>query len=280
MAGFYRIGRIALAILSMAAMPAITDRASAYECYTYCNYAVYANQQIGSNVVFHNDLSEGNFVDAKIDGFAYTYAVASHNGTGFASVVDYWTPGYRGTTAGNEIYYDFVINGPVDDSDIPIFVPVFFLFSGYTRGEGDAAYYAGISYNVESNFGNITSGGIFSSNCITRPECYNPGNHILFKAGWFDVPVNVQLHLQMGAGAGVSSERGGPGDSAAALAFIDPVIRIAPSYASLYTIEGLPAGGSAVPEPTTWGLVLTGLAFAGHALRRRRSTSRHFARHR
>jgi hypothetical protein len=70
---------------------------------------------------------------------------------------------------------------------------------------------------------------------------------------------------------------GGVNRLGSANAMLDPVFTIDPAFASLYCVVGVPqdivAGGNngAVPEPSTWAMLIVGFGMAGTMIRRRRN---------
>jgi hypothetical protein len=69
-----------------------------------------------------------------------------------------------------------------------------------------------------------------------------------------------------------SSVISGPGfGRASSGVFLDPTFEIDPAYASLYTLEGLPAGAvTAAPEPATWAMMVVGFGLVGGLMQCRR----------
>jgi hypothetical protein len=60
-------------------------------------------------------------------------------------------------------------------------------------------------------------------------------------------------------------------------AFVDPTFTVVGDYASRWTISGVPFATSAVPEPSTWAMMMLGFAGIGCMAYRRRKMSFRFA---
>jgi PEP-CTERM motif len=87
-----------------------------------------------------------------------------------------------------------------------------------------------------------------------------------------DVAPDTDIVVTMFASSNIISFAGNGRRSSGVL--LDPLFDIAPEYASLYTLVGLPEGtaSAAVPEPTTWAMMVigfAGLGFAGYRTSRR-----------
>jgi hypothetical protein len=87
-----------------------------------------------------------------------------------------------------------------------------------------------------------------------------------------DVAPDTDIVVTMFASSNIISFAGNGRRSSGVL--LDPLFDIAPEYASLYTLVGLPEGtaSAAVPEPTTWAMMVVGFAglgFAGYRTSRR-----------
>jgi PEP-CTERM motif len=87
-----------------------------------------------------------------------------------------------------------------------------------------------------------------------------------------DTDILITMYAESSVISGPGS-LGSPGfGRASSGVFLDPTFEIDPAYASLYTLEGLPAGAvAAAPEPATWAMMAVGFGLVGGLMRYRRA---------
>jgi PEP-CTERM motif len=90
-----------------------------------------------------------------------------------------------------------------------------------------------------------------------------------------DTDILITMYAESSVISGPGS-LGSPGfGRASSGVFLDPTFEIDPAYASLYTLEGLPAGAvAAAPEPATWAMMAVGFGLVGGLMRYRRGVAR------
>jgi PEP-CTERM motif len=140
-------------------------------------------------------------------------------------------------------------------------VPVGMLASGYADGVG--------YYNSRSSI-TVTQG----SNVLALRGAASPRQAPVSANGRFEFVIDQTLLLEPNVDyrvfmtAMASSGTLGVRFGSFAEAYVDPVFTIDAAFAPLYTLTGVPA----VPEPGTWGLMLSGVGLLALATRRLRRT--------
>jgi hypothetical protein len=158
------------------------------------------------------------------------------------------------------VKYSFVVSGPAPGS-----VPVYVIASGSVTGLAPVDEFV-LSHIVLSNIGN--------QQVVT--DIASPTQGLWNISGYYNLAVGqiytVTLAVSVEASVGCTDGSLCIADSTAT---VDPMIYIDPSFASAsdYTIvfsDGINVGSipGAVPEPSTWAMMLLGFAGLGFAFRR------------
>lgn len=138
-------------------------------------------------------------------------------------------------------------------------VPVGIFANGYADGVG--------YYNARSSI-TVTQG----TDIMARGGAGSPRQAPVYANGRFEFVIDQTLLLEPNVDyrvfmtAMASSGTLGVRFGSFAEAYVDPVFTIDPAFAPLYTLTGVPA----VPEPSTWALMLAGAGLLALATRRRR----------
>ncbi|MCY7316972.1 MAG: PEP-CTERM sorting domain-containing protein [Rubrivivax sp.] len=171
-------------------------------------------------------------------------------GSGFVRATSFSELAYASAT----VDYTMRLVGPSSSK-----VPVHVLASGYADGTKYYNASAGITMTQGTRVVAALGVGSPRSTPITATGRF----HFTLDQGLMLGP-NVDYRVYLVATA--SSGSRGAGLASFAEAFIDPVFTIAPAFASIYTLTGVPA----VPEPAAWVLMLAGATMIGGFTRRQR----------
>jgi len=163
--------------------------------------------------------------------------------------------GQAAADSSGTVIYAFVVNGPAD-----VFVPL--TIRGYVsaaasgaRAEAHAAIdYAGRAFYACSTVGYGLGCGDLPSSAFLS-DSFSSLTGVI---NWIDIFANGTVYKD-----------------GAYSSYADPVIAIDPLFLADHPEFSLSfssnlTSGVAVPEPTTWALILVGLGMAGQAVRRRR----------
>jgi hypothetical protein len=223
-----------------------------------------------------NTVGAGGYQDTGVTNGPASYSSAGPRGSASSSM-DLDVPGGRlivaadagkqGSTYANALLdYSFHVEA-IDGAATNVPLSIGIEATGYTNALGRGGT-ANISFFVGSFFYDYFSTSQFDPGAKTYTYSHAP----------IVVPLNYVVNIRMAANAYAD---GGDGlcttnCGASAEAWIDPTFTILGPNASNYRIVGVPGPtatppSGAVPEPSTWALLILGFAGAGSALRRRSS---------
>jgi hypothetical protein len=193
----------------------------------------------------------GTYTTSEAGGLASATVSPATGGTINVSATSLGAPdNYNGMTAYGLIRYDIQLFG-LPDISVPVRVQAY----GYAQG-------AGFGYQGNTSF-QMTGQSLGTVGGHAETSIENP-----FASFSFDQTIildsNTDYNVQLFANVSAVFRNGG----GTALAFVDPVFTVDPSYADRFSIVGAPGQAGAVPEPAAWALMALGFGLAGAVMRR------------
>ena len=215
-------------------------------------YTLGSNYALGSvGTTGFSVTAAGNNGNPSITAIARTYETnnVEYAGSGFAT-----------------LNYFYIVAGPAN-----VYVPVTITGTLSASGSGDSTSQATLSYyNGGINTENYDPGEITVNGYVYPgpPPTNLPGNENVKET--FDVLSNQQLEISLFVD--VNAVTGGQNINSISTASVDPTLTIAQSYLNQgYSLVLSPNITSAVPEPSTWAMLLLGFAGVGIMAYRRKS---------
>ena len=163
--------------------------------------------------------------------------------------------GYAGAIA--TMAYDFEVTGPASTTPIP--VSFYGKANLTTVGQG-----TGYGY-LEVYTGSSTGNPLAVDWIVDGSTSYDAVGETIYLMPNVPIGVNASISVYSESIYGTGAPFDPTQDSGSADGFIDPTFALTGQYANLYHIEGVPAepATGAVPEPSTWAMILLGFAGLG-----------------